>query len=156
MAAVAAICRFAAQASYTAKNELGRAASKLTAKANVEIVMALAEDVPELGLAAYWLATGGLDAIETGSDASIVILSTLISIFHMAKCIQRYRSIVKIAKHAKGDGMCMSCDTRCCISDEDAKKFEEFELEKYGIENYGFMRESSNGFTEIPPSSTRW
>jgi len=54
--------RFAAidQACEDAQNELALEASKLTNKANVEIVMALAKDVPELGLSAYWLATGGL------------------------------------------------------------------------------------------------
>ena len=135
-----------------AKNKLALEASKLTNKANVEIVMALAEDVPELGLSAYWLATGGLDAMKTDSDASIVLLSALISIFHMVKCIQRYRKIVKMTKHAKTAGKDSSCNAQCCISDNYAK---DFELETYGIKGaVGFMREVREDDAGFPHSIT--
>ena len=42
--------------------------------------------------------------------------------------------------------MCIFCDTRCCISDEDAKKFEDFKLETYGIKGTnGFVWPSTEG-----------
>ena len=128
--------------SEEAERELKRETSKLTNKARVEIVMALVEDVPELGLSAYWLATGGLVAMKTDSDASIVILSTVISIFHMVKCIQRYRTIKQITKHAQRDP---SSSTQCCISglDDDAK---EFKLEKYGIKGIDGIMRGNEGF----------
>ena len=110
--------------------------------------------VPELGLSAYWLATGGLDAMKTDSDASIVTLSTFISIFHMVKCIQRYRTIKQITKHAEMVGKDPSSSTQCCISalDEDAK---EFKLETYGIEGTnGFMWSSTEGVMEMHEGST--
>ena len=135
--------------SEEAERELKRETSKLTNKARVEIVMALVEDVPELGLSAYWLATGGLVAMKTDSDASIVILSTVISIFHMVKCIQRYRTIKQITKHAEMAGKDPSTSTQCCISglDDDAK---EFKLETYGIKDIdGFMR-GNDGFGGKP------
>ena len=135
-----------------AKNKLALEASKLTNKANVEIVMALAEDGPELGLSAYWLATGGLDAMKTDSDASIVLLSALISIFHMVKCIQRYRTIVQITKHAKTAGK--ETTTQCCTSDLD-EAAKTFKLETYDIDGgapfitNGFMWKGAEGFMEM-------
>ena len=135
-----------------AKFKLDREAKKLTNKANVEIVMAIAEDVPELGLSAYWLATGGLDAMQTDSDASIVILSALISIFHMIKCIQRYRTIVQITKHAKTAGK--ETTTQCCTSDLD-EAAKTFKLETYDIDGgapfitNGFMWKGAEGFMEM-------
>ena len=121
-----------------AKNKLALEASKLTNKANVEIVMALAEDVPELGKSAYWLAIGGPDAMKTDSDASIVLLSALINTSHMVRCIQRYRSIVQMTQHANTAGE-HSSDTQCCLPNisDDAKNFK---LETYDIEGAdGFM-----------------
>ena len=135
------------QGAVEAKRQLKLETSKLTNKARVEIVMALVEDVPELGLSAYWLATGSLVAMKTDSDASIVILSTVISIFHMVKCIQRYRTIVQITKHAKTAGE--ETTPLCCTSDltEAAKTFK---LETYDIDGTnGFMWKGAEGFMDM-------
>ena len=90
--------------------------------------------------------------MKTDSDASIVLLSALISIFHMVKCIQRYRKIVQMTKHAMTAGKDSSCDAQCCISDNYAK---DFELETYGIKGaVGFMREVREDDAGFPHSIT--
>lgn len=61
-------------------------------------------------------------------------MSAVISTFHMVKCIQRYRSIVQMTKHAKTAGE-DSSDPPCCISKVNAK------LQDYGIKGTdGFVR----------------
>ena len=73
----------------------------MMARANVEIFMAVGEDVPELAFTIIWLVRGGLAAMQTASDASIVILSAVISIFHMLKCVHRYLKTAQMMDHAK-------------------------------------------------------
>ena len=78
--------------------------NKIKAEETVEIMMAAAEDLPELGLAAWCLAVQGHQE-SSESDLSLLGTSAAISIFHAGKCwwsCRRHRDIINTCRKIPG------------------------------------------------------
>lgn len=73
----------------------------------VEVIMAVFEDLPELGLAVVFAKKGGLKN-ATNADISLFVTSQVISLFHAAKCFWSFwtlRNVIRDAGKAEKENL---------------------------------------------------
>lgn len=83
-----------------AKRQLRLEITQLGHTEQIELVMALFEDLPELVLSAVFLGIGGIDG-ASGSDVSLFATSAFVSFFHAAKCMwswHQHRGLIRRAE----------------------------------------------------------
>lgn len=67
----------------------------------VQFVMATCEDLPEFGLAIWFIQLGGLQSAPA-SDVGLFVTSLLISAFHSSKCIWAFHKLRQLMAQARG------------------------------------------------------